>query len=209
MRQWDDVLATAARLGHGRRLALYPGAPAPGTGGSGAHQLEAGHTGCVAGARKKGGPDSGPNPCDRGRPGSKHHLLTDGNGLPLVVALTAANVHDGQLLETMLDAVQPIASPRGRPRKRPDKLHADKAYSSKKNRAACRRRHIAPRIARPGIESKERLGRHRWKVERTFAWLHRYRRLLIRWERRPDLHLGFLQLACCLIAFHFVVGTFC
>jgi len=123
--------------------------------------------------------------------------------------LTAANVHDGQMLEAMLDAVQPIAGPLGRPRRRPDKLHADKAYSSAKNRAACRKRRIRPRIARPRIDSKERLGRHRWKVERTFAWLHRYRRLLIRWERRPDMHLGLLQLACCLIAFRFVVGAFC
>lgn len=66
-----------------------------------------------------GGPDNGSNPCDRGRPGSKHHLLTDGNGLPLAIVLTAANVHDGQMLEAMLDAVQPIAGPLGRPRRRP------------------------------------------------------------------------------------------
>jgi hypothetical protein len=46
-------------------------------------------------------------------------------------------------------------------------------------------------------------------VERSFAWLHRFRRLLIRWERRDDIHLGFLQLACCLIAFRFIVGGFC
>jgi len=83
------------------------------------------------------------------------------------------------------------------------------AAARSKNRQACRRRGIVPRIARPGVESKERLGRHRWKVERTFAWLHRYRRLLIRWERRAVVHLGFLQLACCLIAFNFVRGGYC
>jgi transposase len=88
-------------------------------------------------------------------------------------------------------------------------LHADKAYNSAKNRAACRRRGIVPRIARPGIESSERLGRHRWKVERTFAWLHRFRRLLIRWERRADIHLGFLLLACCLVTFNVLIGGFC
>lgn len=135
--------------------------------------------------------------------------MTDGNGLPLAVALTAANVADTNTLEALLDAVQPIAGRRGRPRKRPHTLHADKGYSSKKNRQACRRRGIVPRLARPGVESKERLGRHRWKVERTFAWLHRYRRLLIRWERRAVVHLGFLQLACCLIAFHFIQGRYC
>jgi len=46
-------------------------------------------------------------------------------------------------------------------------------------------------------------------VERSLAWLHGFRRLLIRWERRDDMHLGFLQLACCLIAFRFIVGGFC
>lgn len=127
----------------------------------------------------------------------------------MAVALTAANVSDMQSLEPMLDAVQPIAGPKGRPRKRPHKLHADKGYDSASNRAACRRRGIVPRIARRGIESSEKLGRHRWKVERTFAWLHRYRRLLIRFERRDDIHLGFLQLACCLIAFRFVAAAFC
>ena len=58
-------------------------------------------------------------------------------------------------------------------------------------------------------EEPEKLGRHRWKVERTFAWLHRYRRLLIRWDRRDDIHLGFLELACCLIAYRFVEAAFC
>lgn len=127
----------------------------------------------------------------------------------MTVGLTAANVADTDTLETMLDAVAPIATKRGRPRKRPGKLHADKGYSSKKNRAACRRRGITPRIARPGIESKDKLGKHRWKVERTIAWLHRCRRLLIRWERRAVIHLGFLQAACCLIAFNFVSGGYC
>lgn len=88
--------------------------------------------GFIADPGKKGGTESGPNPCDRGRPGSKHHLVTDGNGLPLAVALTAANVADTDTLEAMLDAVQPIAGRRGRPRKRPHKLHADKGYSSRK-----------------------------------------------------------------------------
>jgi transposase len=165
--------------------------------------------GFLSGSGKKRGRLTGPNPCDRGRAGSKHHLLIDGNGVPLAVALTAANLADTTTLEMMLDAVQPISGPRGRPRRRPRKLHADKGYSSAKNRRACRRRGIQPRIARPGIESSEKLGRHRWKVERSLAWLHRFRRLLIRWERRDDIHLGFMQLACCLIAFRFVVGGFC
>jgi IS5 family transposase len=107
-----------------------------------------------------------------------------------------------------LDLIVPIAQRRGRPRRRPDRAHADKGYSSKANRAACRRRGIVPRIARKGVESGEHLGRHRWVVERTFAWLYRFRRLLIRYERRSDIHRAFLHLACALITLSFVV-RFC
>jgi hypothetical protein len=102
----------------------------------------------------------------------------------------------------VVDAAPALRQPRGRPggpRRRPAKLHADKAYASRGNRQALRRRHIAPRIARPGIDSSERLGRHRRVVERTLAWLHRNRRLLIRYERRADLHQAFLDLGCALI----------
>ena len=95
----------------------------------------------------------------------------------------------------------PIRRPRGRPRRRPDKLHADKAYDHRPCRAACRERHIKPRLARRGIESSERLGRHRWVVERTLAWLNRFRRLTIRYERRADLHQAFLTLGCAMICF--------
>lgn len=136
-------------------------------------------------------------------------MITDGQGQPLAIELTAANLADTKTLEPMLDAVQPIARPKGRPRKRPHKAHADKGYDSARNRAACRRRGIIPRIARRGIESSEKMGQYRWKVERFFAWLHRYRRLLSRWERRGDIHLGFMELACCPIAFGYVERGFC
>ena len=56
-----------------------------------------------------------------------------------------------------------------------------------------------PRIARRGIESSQRLGRHRYAVERSLAWLVGYRRLQVRYERRADILLGFLFLACALI----------
>ena len=88
-------------------------------------------------------------------------------GAPLAVLSTAANVNEGTVLVRLVDAVRPVrgrAGRPGRPRKRPAKLHADKAYSSRANRAALRRRHIAPRIARPKIDSGKRLGRHRWVV---------------------------------------------
>ncbi len=79
------------------------------------------------------------------------------------------------------------ATPRGRPRKRPQKLHADKAYDAKKCREVLRKRGIKARIARRGKESSEKLGRYRWVVERTLSWLNRYRRLNVRYERRADI----------------------
>jgi IS5 family transposase len=96
-------------------------------------------------------------------------------------------------------AIEPIKGRGGRPRKRRAKLHADKAYDSKPLREEWRRRGITPRIARRGIESSERPGRHRWVVERTLSWLNRYRRLRSRYERRADMHLSLLHIGGALI----------
>jgi transposase len=117
---------------------------------------------------------------------------------------TAANVHDSKMLEEMVDAVEPIRRPQGRTRKRPEKLHADKAYDLKKCRKALRRRDIKSRIARKGKDSSEKLGQHRWVVERTLSWLNRYRRLKIRYERRADIPQAFLHLGCALTCWSFV-----
>ena len=125
--------------------------------------------------------------------------MVDCHGTPLAGLLSPANRHDSQMLEPMLDAIPPIRQRRGRPRRRPDRLHADKAYDYPFCRRACRRRHIIPRIARRGVESSEKLGRYRWVVERTLAWLNRFRRLTIRYERRDDIHYAFLILGCALI----------
>ena len=108
------------------------------------------------------------------------------------------------LLERLVDAVPAVKGPRGRPgrpRKRPAKLHGDKGYDYPRCRRALRRRGITPRIARRGIESSQRLGRHRYVVERSLAWLVGYRRLQVRYERRADILLGFVHLACALICF--------
>jgi transposase len=129
-------------------------------------------------------------------------LLVDRRGIPLAVGLSAANTHDSVLLEAVVDAVPPIKGPGGRPgrpRKRPAKLHGDKGYDYPRCRRALRRRGITPRIARRGVESSKRLGRHRYVVERSRAWLAGYRRLQVRYERRADILLGFVHLACALI----------
>jgi IS5 family transposase len=134
--------------------------------------------------------------------GTKRHLVVDRQGLPLGVTISGSNVHDSKALEETVDAVLPLRRPhrgRGRPRKRPTKLHADKGYDYPLCRLALRTRSIIPRIARRGIESSERLGRYRWVVERTLSWLNRFRRLKVRYERRADIHRAFLTLGCALI----------
>ena len=107
-----------------------------------------------------------------------------------------------------LDVVPGVRRGRGRPRRRPSKLHADKAYDHRRCRTECRERSIAPRIARRGVERSDRLGRHRWVVERTLAWLARFRRLTIRYERRADIHWAFTSLACSLICLN-QIKRFC
>lgn len=158
---------------------------------------------------KGGGLKTGRNPTDRGKLGSKHHLLVERQGIPLAPpVLSAANVHDSQVLDQLMDSVIPIKQAQGRPRKRPAKLHADKGYDYPRCRKACRRRGIKDRIARKGIESSQRLGRYRWVVERTLAWLHQLRRLMVRYERRDDIHEALLTLGSALIVWNFVV-RFC
>jgi transposase len=125
--------------------------------------------------------------------------VVDRGGVPLAALLTGANRHDSVVFDELLDAIPPIKRPSGQRRKRPAKLHADKGYDYPRCRQALRRRHIQARIARKGIDSSARLGRHRWVVERTLAWLNRFRRLTVRYERRADIHQAFLTLGCALI----------
>jgi transposase len=152
----------------------------------------------------RGGEHTGPNPTDRGKLGCKHHILVDQRGLPLIAQISGAQVHDSRLLIPIVEAIPAVKGLSGRARKRPGKLHADRAYASRANRAWLRRRGIAARIVRYGIESRERLGCWRWVVERTLGWLHRFRRLRIRYARRVDIHQAFLSLACSLICWRYV-----
>ncbi len=152
-----------------------------------------------------GGREERPQPDGQWQQGStKRHGVVDPNGVPLAVEHWAANVHDSKVLEEAVDAIEPIRIPRGRPRKRRKKLHADKAYDLPCCRKALGKRGITPRIARRGIESSKRLGRYRWVVERTLSWLNRYRRLKVRYEGRDDIHQAFLHLGCALICWRYV-----
>jgi transposase len=87
----------------------------------------------------------------------------------------------------------------GRPRLRPDELIADRGYDHDKYRRALWARGVKPTIARRETEHGSGLGTRRWVVERTIGWLHFFRRLRLRWERLPELHLAFLHLGCAVI----------
>jgi IS5 family transposase len=144
----------------------------------------------------------GANPVDRGKPGSKLHLVCDATGLPLTAAVTAANVNDTTMFEAVVDGVPAVRTPSGRRRTRPVKLHADKGYDSRANRAYLRRRGIRPRIARRGVESSTRLGRHRWRVERSLSWLSCFRRLQVRWGRDSGRWFAFVLVAGAVVCFN-------
>ncbi|MFD8660262.1 IS5 family transposase [Streptomyces globisporus] len=144
---------------------------------------------------------TGRNPADRGKFGSKIRLITDRTGMPLSVGISGASLHDSQALEPLVRGIPPIRSRRGPRRRRPAKLYADKAYDNRHLRQWLRSRHITPRIARKGIESSERLGRHRWTIERTMSWLAGCRRLHRRYERKADHFLAFAGIAATLICY--------
>jgi transposase len=97
--------------------------------------------------------------------------------------------------------VPAVKGRRGRPRQRPREVYGDRAYHSRKARLEMRRRRIKTRVARPTDPHGSGLGKKRWVVERTISWLHQYRRLRVRYERRADIHEALVTIGCCLICF--------
>ena len=148
-----------------------------------------------------GGEKTGPNPTDRRKPGSKHHVVTDAEGVPLEVHLTGANRHDSTELLPLIDDIPAVAGKPGRPKKRPKEVYADRAYDSEPHRQELRKRSIKPHLARRNTPHGSGLGAYRWVVERTISWLHGFKRLRTRFDRRSDIHQAFLTLAECLVCF--------
>ncbi len=125
--------------------------------------------------------------------------MTCGRGTPLALSLTAGNHNDILQLLPLVDAIPPVRGKRGRPRRRPKRLLGDGAYHSRRHRQELRARGISATIPRAKQAHGSGLGRERWVVERTISWLHQYRRLRVRYERRADIHDAFLQIAGSLI----------
>jgi len=157
----------------------------------------------------RGGPKTGPNPTDRSRAGSKHHVLVESNGIPLVTRLTAANRNDVMEIIPLVVNIPAVRGKRGRPKERPASLYADRAYHCQDVSSILRWLRITPFIAQRNTEHGSGLGTVRWVVERTISWLHNFRRLRIRWERRHDIHEAFMKLAMCMICFNILLTKFC
>ena len=113
------------------------------------------------------------------------------------MTLTGANTHDVKAALATVQSIPPIQGRRGRPRRRPERLHGDKGYDSDPLRRALRQMRIRPEISRR--RTKDRLGKYRWVVERAFSWINQFRRLRIRYERLAEMHLAFLYLGCAVI----------
>jgi hypothetical protein len=199
VRVGDDLLAAAAGLARSRGVA----AAARGAAGQAQRgrddRLVAGCSGWLACAGVKRGAKTGPSPVDRARTGSKHHVITDGRGIPLAATLTGGNRHDVTQLMPLIDAVPAVRGRRGHPRKRPGKVFAGRAYDHGKYRTQVKARGIRPVIACRGTPHGSGLGVYRYVVEQAIALLHWFRRLRIRWEIRDDIHEAFLTLGCAII----------
>jgi transposase len=200
----DDLLAAAPRLAQRGSMGQAAPDPAEQAQWSRSDRLEAGFGGLLQhpGRGKRGA--TGPNPTDRRRSGSKHHLVVEGRGIPLNATLSGAHRHDVTQLMLLVDGIKPVRGRVGRPRRRPKRLYADRGYDSEPHRRSLRRRRIRPFIAKRRTTHGSGLGKHRWIVERTFAWLHQFRRLRVRFERRPDIHEAFLRFGCALITWRFL-----
>ena len=208
MRQRHDLLAPItpmARTGRVARGIRNPARPSP---PRRRYRLVAHHRGQRIGPCRFWGQQTGPSPTDRRKRGSKHHILTDAQGIPLAFTLTGANRHDVTQLLPLVEAIPPVRGKPGPPRRRPCLVQGDRGYDSQPHRDALHALGIKSLLAKRNTDHGSGLGRTRWVVERTLAWLHQYRRLRVRYERRADIHEAFLAIGCIMICHNFIQG-FC
>jgi len=109
----------------------------------------------------------------------------------------------------LVDKIPPVAGKPGAPRRRPKSLLGDRAYHCAARALALLERKIQPYIAKRGQPHGSGLGKFRWVVERTISWLHSFRRLRIRYERRANIHEAFLIMGCALICYRELAKSLC
>jgi transposase len=138
---------------------------------------------------KRGGDLTGPNPTDRGKRGTKYHIAVNGGGVPVACVATAANVNDTQVFERLfLTAFAVVARIRT--------VFADKGYDAEHHRDLCRKFGTKPRIHKRRQPHGSGLGKRRWPVERSNAWLLENKRLALRYDRLGFVIQSLLQAAC-------------
>jgi transposase len=125
-------------------------------------------------------------------------VITDAVGIPLAGTLTGGNRNDVTQLLPLIDAIPRVRGVCGRPRQRPRCIYADRGYDHDRYRRFVRARDIVPHIAGRNTGHGSGLGKHRWYVERTIAWLHAFKKLRLRTERRAGIHEALISLACSL-----------
>ena len=128
---------------------------------------------------------TGPNRTDPRKLGTKHHLIVDAQGIPLAVVLTGAHGHDITQLYALVAAIPHERGKPGRPLHEPHIVQGDRGYSSEPHRQRLRECGITPLLAKASSPNGSGLGKTRWVVERSIAWLHCFKRLKIRYERMP------------------------
>lgn len=136
-------------------------------------------------------------------------MATDAQGAPLAAILTAANVNDVTQMLPLLEALPAIGGKRGRRLSKPRIVQGDRGYDSQPLRDELHARGMRTEIGRRRSAHGSGLGKTRWVVERTLAWLHQFRRLRVRYERRPDIHQAFLTLGCAIICWRRFCGNKC
>ena len=152
----------------------------------------------------EGGEDTGPNPTDRSKSGSKHHVMTDAQGIPLSATVTAANVNEVTQTLQVLTKMPAVGGKPGPKRQTPERLQGDRGYDSEPLRKALRWLGITPVLAARSTQHGSGLGVHRWFVERTISWLHAFGRLRRRLDRRTEIQEAFLRLASSIICLRFL-----
>jgi transposase len=138
---------------------------------------------------KRGGDLTGPNPTDRAKRGSKYHVAVDGDGVPIACAVTAANVNDTLVFERLFLAAFAVVV-------RIRTVFADKGYDAEHHRDLCREFGAEPQIHKRGQSHGSGLGKRRWPVERSNAWVLENRRLGLRYDRLGFVIQSLLQAAC-------------
>jgi transposase len=138
---------------------------------------------------KRGGDLVGPNPTDRGKQGSKYHVAVTGDGVPVACAVTGANVNDTVLFERLFLMAFAVMARIGT-------VRADKGYDAEANRELCRSFGAEPQLHKRGRPRGSGLGKRRWPVERSNAWLLENRRLALRYDRQGFIVQSLLQAAC-------------